>query len=432
MLNRNEVEKVLKTAKSIDKDFEIFGASKHKYQLNPVTTIEKVQEFEKKYGMQLPEEYVSFLTKVGNGGAGPDYGLYSLEMVETMNSRWLNQDSRPPFIDKALTAEKWKAVMDGLDDDEYDDDEYDGVMDDVYSGILVIGTQGCTFDTLLMCKGSERGKIVYIDWNLEGDYPPYLTDMEFEYWYMGYFKELQAGNSLHSYGHYYLENEKELINHYYNTDIIEQKKKCVSSMERLKEISNDTINFLLGIEYKEIDTVRLYLLMKYSSENGMRVFEKLLMGENKKAAVSCARRMPDEKYDMYYEPMLKLLYEENDVDKRELLFFLDHCSCCLAGDLAEYVMNTKNPIETRMTAVYVMGECEDALKYEKEFIILMKDKSYLMAQRALQSSIHVGFDSEEIKECYRWMAKQYAGESNYINSIKNLLKCCNIDFYHKS
>lgn len=81
MLTKEKVVDVLKKAKKIDKELNVFGASSHKYKLNPVTTIEKVEEFEEKYGIKLPKEYVNFLTKIGNGGAGPDYGLFPLERV---------------------------------------------------------------------------------------------------------------------------------------------------------------------------------------------------------------------------------------------------------------------------------------------------------------------------------------------------------------
>lgn len=417
MLNKEVIENILNNAKSVDKDLEVFGAGKHKYQLNPVTTLEKVHEFEKKYGLTLPEAYVTFLTEIGNGGAGPDYGLYSLEQVEVWNRDWLHQNTeKQPFIDEKMTAAKWKLVMDETDELE-DDEKYEEIMSDIYTGILVIGTKGCTYDNILMCKGSERGKIVYFDWNLEGECPPYLTGMNFEDWYMNYFKEIAAGYNVHQYGYYYLGNEEELMNQYKNSDLIEQKKKCVTSFSRLKKLSPNTIDFLINIKEKEMNDIRLWLLLKYSSEHGIILFEKFLAGEDEMAAVERAGMLPKEKKDKFYQPMLRLLYQENKVDKLSILFFLKDCSGSCAGDVLPYAINTDNPEDVRKTAVYVMGKCPDAEEYIDEFIMLMKDKSYWVAHAALQATISAGLDSTELTACYRWMAQQYADDSTMQNNL---------------
>lgn len=67
-LFRKNQESILKQAKKMDSKYQIFGASKHRYQLNPVVSLEKVRAFEQKYQIILPEEYVFFLTQVGNCG----------------------------------------------------------------------------------------------------------------------------------------------------------------------------------------------------------------------------------------------------------------------------------------------------------------------------------------------------------------------------
>lgn len=40
-----------------------------------------MKRFEARYNVKLPPEYVFFITQVGNGGAGPYYGLYPLEKL---------------------------------------------------------------------------------------------------------------------------------------------------------------------------------------------------------------------------------------------------------------------------------------------------------------------------------------------------------------
>lgn len=65
--------------REMDKNYQIFGSHIHQYKLNPVLTLTQISEFEKRFQVNLPEEYKLFLSQVGNGGAGPFYGVNTLE-----------------------------------------------------------------------------------------------------------------------------------------------------------------------------------------------------------------------------------------------------------------------------------------------------------------------------------------------------------------
>lgn len=68
--DENDVQKIRERAEAIG------------CQLNDVTTIEKVREFESKHGVTLPEDYVWFITSVGDGGtwrSDGEYPFYPLE-----------------------------------------------------------------------------------------------------------------------------------------------------------------------------------------------------------------------------------------------------------------------------------------------------------------------------------------------------------------
>ena len=69
----------LEQLRQLDSDFELFGADSHQYSLNPVLTMNQVREFERAHNVELPADYVAFLTLLGNGGAGPFYGVNTLE-----------------------------------------------------------------------------------------------------------------------------------------------------------------------------------------------------------------------------------------------------------------------------------------------------------------------------------------------------------------
>lgn len=75
MIEREKIEQILDCARAVDKKYELFGASTHKYKLNPPISASFVRNIEEKYGFMLPEDYFYFITEVADGGAGPDYGI---------------------------------------------------------------------------------------------------------------------------------------------------------------------------------------------------------------------------------------------------------------------------------------------------------------------------------------------------------------------
>lgn len=65
--------------KSLDKNFNVFGARKHQYELKSTKSEDELVLFENENKIQLPEVYREFLKQVGNDGAGSYYGLGPLE-----------------------------------------------------------------------------------------------------------------------------------------------------------------------------------------------------------------------------------------------------------------------------------------------------------------------------------------------------------------
>ena len=54
----------------------MFGSAAHDYKLNPPIPVSTIEEFEARHGIRLPDDYRHFVTEIGNGGAGPYYGLF--------------------------------------------------------------------------------------------------------------------------------------------------------------------------------------------------------------------------------------------------------------------------------------------------------------------------------------------------------------------
>ncbi|MCI9656756.1 MAG: SMI1/KNR4 family protein [Lawsonibacter sp.] len=136
-----KLRKQLKRAGEEDRDLSRFGADQHEYQLKPPASAEAVAAFEARFHVSLPDGYRNFLLWMGNGGAGPFYGLYSLGETEP------------------------------------------GQLPD-YSGgaVLPLGTQGCTLMTGLVLDGPDRGRVIYYDTD-ECDPPTVMREPDFLAWY---------------------------------------------------------------------------------------------------------------------------------------------------------------------------------------------------------------------------------------------------------
>lgn len=63
----------------VDKNFKVFGAERHRYELRPVASEHELAAFESRFHISLPMGYRTFLLQLGNGGAGPYYGLEPLK-----------------------------------------------------------------------------------------------------------------------------------------------------------------------------------------------------------------------------------------------------------------------------------------------------------------------------------------------------------------
>lgn len=83
----DRIKNKLNLAMCKDTAFSEFGSSSHQYRVNGKLAAKELADWQAHNQVTLPEPFAQFLTKVGNGGAGPYYGIYSIEKAASYTER---------------------------------------------------------------------------------------------------------------------------------------------------------------------------------------------------------------------------------------------------------------------------------------------------------------------------------------------------------
>lgn len=176
MLDVTRIQSKLEQLQRLDRKYKIFGATSHKYQLNPTLSEAQVKEVETHYKMKLPEDYRRFLIEVGNGGAGPAYGVFKLGEEDdnydfcSWDEGGLIGDLSKPFRHKHawnLPASFWQQEPSDAGVEEFDKlwDAWQNRVDETYynptvmNGAIPICHLGCALRHWLVICGAQAGSI---------------------------------------------------------------------------------------------------------------------------------------------------------------------------------------------------------------------------------------------------------------------------------
>ena len=146
----------------------IFGANGHHYHLLPPLSTKLVEDLEASFEVELPEDYRYFVTNVGNGGAGPGYGLFPLPVgdiprqLPQFGSR--NIATGEPFIPGVGNLKDpfpWtSAISVFADDEEPDTDQYWEYEEwEKQPGVIMLSHQGCGYFWFLVVNGAASGTV---------------------------------------------------------------------------------------------------------------------------------------------------------------------------------------------------------------------------------------------------------------------------------
>ena len=215
-----ELRQLLEKARTADAELKQFGAKDHQYQWNPPAALAEVEAFERDLGVTLPEGYRDFLLQAGDGGAGPFYGLFSLEQVRGWLG-WPLEPEKPPVLRPGMSEaencgeKNWKR------------------------GCIPIESEGDTFFTCLMVTGPDRGRVVYIEY--EGYWVFFPREPDFLSWYTRWLRDTANGYKRIGWFATDLDgDEAGLRRHYQCAETEEEQWLALTSMQKFPALSPES------------------------------------------------------------------------------------------------------------------------------------------------------------------------------------------------
>src|SRR4051794_25756013 len=73
-----QIRDALGSLRASPRPLHVFGIEVHRFRTHPPLSEVAVRNFKQVHRITLPAEYRGFLIHIGNGGAGPYYGLFKL------------------------------------------------------------------------------------------------------------------------------------------------------------------------------------------------------------------------------------------------------------------------------------------------------------------------------------------------------------------
>lgn len=430
------IQQKLAQAKAADKDLEVFGASSHKYHLNPPVSEAEVLAFEEKYGVSLPEDYRAFVQTIGDANAqkletmaGPYYGLsaFGTQVDDLLYEGSEIYLKAPCALSPDMTQEEWEALSAPLEFDDFEDDEEEGYVIEVednyfaerakvFGGLLPLGSQGCTYYHALVLNGKYAGRVVNVDLDLAQ--PKFAFETNFLDWYERYLDEVISGQLLDDrptwFGYHRGEPAEVLLNEYEHTtdrktqtdclDGVYHKKTPLESallgkIEKLIALNNEDRDFLIEILCQSSYERAKPYLQTLVTEKPKKVFQYIWWY----AQDHCADWVPAVK---------ELLPTINDEETFNFATYLLAETEDFEEDILPFTDNA-NP-QIRSTAYYTLGKSQKKEQYLDIFIKGLQETDNDVLRTVIQAIS--GVKDEHLLPYYKQIAKRFSKDEDYILS----------------
>ncbi|WP_264529673.1 SMI1/KNR4 family protein [Flavobacterium sp. N502540] len=421
----DRVKKKLVLAKSADKDLKVFGADSHKYIVKETVNKDEILAFEKEYDVQLPEDYKAFLIHIGNGGisyensaAGPGYGIFPFgenvdEFVSENAKKYLKEDCK---LDLMMSDSFWEDLNRVIEEnDEISNEDFYAELGKIFSGLLPIGTQGCTYYYALVLNGEWKGRVVNVD--IDRQKPFFVFESNFLDWYERWLDEIIPENSM--------ANEPDLFRYtlgglsgyilevYFSTEDQEVKKECLSGVLKKNTVSSEILT-VLEEQYKvssgEIRETILQVLTKFDYERS-KPYLLDFAKENLQAVFQFVFWYAKDKSADW----LEFIKANADTIKDEETFRF--CTYLLKETKLDYgaiiiPFASNESEEVKVSAYYSLGQLKNKSKYLDVFIAGLNDSSNRVIHTVLQALD--GVEDRKLLKHYKAIAEKFPKEKDYI------------------
>ncbi|MET8280582.1 SMI1/KNR4 family protein [Micromonospora sp. NPDC005174] len=184
MWDVEDIQARLAVMRAEDPELRRSGARRHRYQLGATLSEADLAAFECHHHITLPDAYRSFLREVGNGGAGPHYGLFTLD-GDGLRDHEREARHRPGYLATPFPhTQAWNPAyhvpdpcvpgpVDLMTEDEYFDERE-------IAGSLIIAEFGCGAFHRLIITGPARGQVWFDDRAADGGLS---SEADFADWY---------------------------------------------------------------------------------------------------------------------------------------------------------------------------------------------------------------------------------------------------------
>lgn len=419
------IKSKLLMAKNADNKLEVFGAGSHKYILGNTVRQEDILAFENEYQLELPKGYKSFLLHIGNGGisysdsgAGPSYGIYPFgkntnEFIYENSKKYLKEDCK---IFPNMTGDFWNNLNKNIEEnDAISDEEFDIELGKIFSGLLPIGSQGCSYYHALVLNGEFKGRIVHVD--IDRQKPYFAFESNFLDWYERWLDEiipesLKSRNSdlfRYSLGG----SSVYILEVYFSTNENETKLECLRSFLKKGNLDSETMN-VLEEQFKlstgenqrgliqiltKFDYQRAYpYLVTFANENLLDVFQFVFWYAKDKSSD-------------WLEFIKENINKINEEKTFEICtYLLQEMKLDYGSIIIPFTENINEKI--RVSAYYSLGLLKNKSKYLDTFILGLSDHSNRVVHTVLQALD--GVEDYKLLKYYKLLAEKFPKEQDYI------------------
>ena len=202
--------------------------AKYPWKCSPALPLEEIQRFEKEAGIELPIEYVYYLTQVGSCTRLSDFSTleYDPEAIQQVSEQ----------LAREMSTAEWEVLY-----------GREGHMGRDEPGTLCLCGMDLTLEAYLIVNGPNRGRVVYLDW--DGDCAPVWPkgSPDFLTWCEKFHSELLAGYNISSIWRFMWQepgDEAALIRAYGTARDGEYPQEVLNSFYTFQKLSEETRLFL--------------------------------------------------------------------------------------------------------------------------------------------------------------------------------------------